>query len=648
MPAISIIIVNYNVRYFLDQCLKSIFNNAGGFDLQVIVVDNNSTDDSVSMLEQQFPQVTLIQSTENLGFSKGNNQGLRHATGKYILFLNPDTILGSDTLRICYNHLEQHPDTGAVCVRMIDGAGNYLPESKRGNPTFSASFYKMTGLYKLFPRNKLINQYYKGNIGEFESAHIDVMTGAFIFMPARVLEITGSWDEDFFMYGEDIDLSYRIRQAGYNITYLPQTSIIHFKGESTRRASYNYIRTFYSAMNIFVRKHYKDQGNFYVMLLDSAVYFRTALAMVSSIFTRALPVLLDLVLIYTCLTWLRKAWGSFYFQNPEYIGEGFLKVNAPVYTIIWVIAALLCGKYFSKTTLTSIFKATIYGTIAILIIYALFNSDYRNSRTVILAGAVGAFLIFTLTAAIRNLLTSGKFRIRNAEKVNYLVVGDTHTADKVKPLMEQPGKEWHYAGQIPADGAENALGSIRDLSTIIEAYQLNEIIFSQKDVDSDQMMELMSRHGKDVRFRIVPEDALSILSSNSKNKKGELFTIPLQYQLNEEKYRFQKRVFDLLCGVGLLILCPVLIFFFDNRSAFIKNIIDLLTGNITLVSYASHPHNYRLPELAPGVLSCSTQPAATAEEQWFENMNYARYYYLGMDWDILIHKFKQLDERTRR
>lgn len=646
MPDISIIIVNYNVRYFLDQCLRSIYNNTGVFSVQVIVVDNNSADDSVQMLENQFPQVELIQSKVNLGFSKGNNLALDKVKGKYILFLNPDTIIGTDTLNVCYQYLENNPSTGAVCVRMIDGAGNYLPESKRGNPTFSASVFKMTGFYKLFPKNRFFNQYYFGHIPEFQEAEIEVMTGAFIFISPAVLKKIGTWDESFFMYGEDIDLSYRIRNAGYSIWYLPQTSIIHFKGESTRKATYQYIHTFYSAMNIFINKHYKNSGKLYVAFLNTAVYLRTGLAVFIGFFRKFLPFIIDALLIYCCLVWLRSAWGSLYFNNSNYIGEGFLKVNAPVYTFIWVLTAFLTGKYFSNVTIAKILKSTLIGTFIILVVYALFNSDYRNSRTIILVGTFFTFIIFTLTAILKNVLLNGTFSLTEHKQINYLVIGDIKSTDKIKLLMHQPGSRSHFAGSIPADGSANNIGCIADLTSIIEAYQLDEIIFSQRELKSDQMILLMSQYGKQVKFRIMPENAVSILSSDSKNTKGELFTIPLQYHLNEEKYRVEKRIFDLIMGVVLLMLSPLLIFFFSNKAGYLKNCIDTILGSKTMVGYISHSLNFQLPFLKDGVFDCNLYYNIDQDAIWLENVNYARNYHIRLDWKILIRKLKHLDGST--
>lgn len=225
-------------------------------EMEVIVVDNHSTDGSREYLEPLFPQVRFFWQKENTGFSKACNYGLQQARGTYILFLNPDTILPEDGLEKTLSFMQSHKDAGALGVRMIDGSGRFLKESKRGLPSTLASFFKFSGLIRLFPRSAFFAQYYSGHLPEDAVNCVEVLSGAFFFTSRQVLQQTGSFDEQFFMYGEDIDLSYRITRAGYRNYYYPDTTIIHFKGESTWKADVKYLTRFYEAMKIFVNKHY--------------------------------------------------------------------------------------------------------------------------------------------------------------------------------------------------------------------------------------------------------------------------------------------------------------------------------------------------------------------------------------------------------
>ena len=241
---LSVIIVNYNVKYFLEQCLLSALKAAERVSTEIFVVDNNSVDGSVEMVQQKFPSVKVIANTKNTGFSKANNQGIRESKGEYVLLLNPDTVVEEDTFEKVVSFMDQHSDAGGLGVKMLDGTGRFLPESKRGLPTYDVAFYKIFGLSKLFPRSKTFGKYHLGYLDENKTHEVDVLAGAFMLLRKSVLDKIGLLDEDYFMYGEDIDLSYRITKAGYKNYYFPETRIIHYKGESTKRTSVNYVLVF--------------------------------------------------------------------------------------------------------------------------------------------------------------------------------------------------------------------------------------------------------------------------------------------------------------------------------------------------------------------------------------------------------------------
>ena len=250
----------------------------GGPGSQILVVDNNSTDGSVEYLEARFPSVQFISNNENTGFARANNQALKLATGKYILFLNPDTILPEDFFTKCLSFMDTNPGVGATGVQMIDRTGKFLKESKRGFPTPSAAFYKLSGLTSLFPKSKVFAQYYLGHIDENTNHEIEALSGACMLVRKEVIDKTGGFDERFFMYAEDIDLSFRIRQAGYKNFYLADTTIIHFKGESTTKDR-RYVKFFYRAMAQFVEKHYTGfGGRMYVTFLKAAIWSRALLS----------------------------------------------------------------------------------------------------------------------------------------------------------------------------------------------------------------------------------------------------------------------------------------------------------------------------------------------------------------------------------
>jgi GT2 family glycosyltransferase len=255
---LSVIIVSYNVRAFLEQSLLSVRKASRGISAEVIVTDNNSSDGSCEMVEKNFPDVRLIRNTVNVGYAAANNQAIREASGRYILLLNPDTIVGEDTFSKCLSFMDNNPDAGALGVMMVDGRGRYLPESKRALPSPGAAFFKMTGFHHIFPRSGIFNRYYHGDLDKTKISRIEVIAGAFMFLRKEAVIKTGLLDEEFFMYGEDIDYSLRLIKAGYKNYYYPETRIVHFKGCSTRQKKLRAVIWFYKAMAVYVRKHYSS------------------------------------------------------------------------------------------------------------------------------------------------------------------------------------------------------------------------------------------------------------------------------------------------------------------------------------------------------------------------------------------------------
>jgi GT2 family glycosyltransferase len=282
---LSVIIVNFNVRYYLRQCLCSVESASKKIDCEIFVVDNNSQDGSVDMIRNEFPGVQLITNPGNSGFSAANNQAIKKSEGKFILLLNPDTIIEKDTFSKCIYFMNDHPDAGALGVRMINGEGRFLPESKRAFPSPRTAFFKTFGFSGLFPKSQLINRYYLPRIDSRETSLTEVISGAFMFIRREALDKSGLMDEDFFMYGEDIDMSYRLIQTGFRNYYFPEIQIIHFKGKSTPGDGFEDIFHFYRAMRIYIRKRAKE--NKYrssVPLVLPAIYFRESLALINRFF----------------------------------------------------------------------------------------------------------------------------------------------------------------------------------------------------------------------------------------------------------------------------------------------------------------------------------------------------------------------------
>ena len=269
---LSVIILNYNVRYFLELCVLSVEKAIQNLDAEIIVIDNNSYDDSCAMMKQRFPNIKLIENKENLGFPKGNNSAVAAAKGEYICILNPDTVVAEDTFEKVLAFARNKTDLGIVGCKLIDGTGNFLPESKRGIPTPWVAFTKIFGLYKIFPNLSFCNKYYAQHLGENQTGKVAILVGAFMVMKRELYNELGGFDENCFMYSDDIDLCYRTLQIGKSNYYFHETMVIHYKGESTVKDE-TYMKRFQEAMNFFYKKHFKVSSFFSIVMKIGIVFF---------------------------------------------------------------------------------------------------------------------------------------------------------------------------------------------------------------------------------------------------------------------------------------------------------------------------------------------------------------------------------------
>ena len=275
---LSVVIVNYNVSHYLLQCVDSLSHALRGTDSEVIVVDNHSRDNSVTLLRQYHPEVRIVENLHNLGFAKANNIAIRQSRGEYVLLLNPDTIVSESVVKGVISFLDSHPEAGSAGVRMLNADGTVAPESRRGVPTPMTAFYKLSGLCGMFPNSRRFGRYYLGHLPWDSPQLIEVVSGAFCMLRTSVLKKVGLLDEDYFMYGEDIDLSYRILKSGATNWYVPET-ILHYKGESTHKSSFRYVHVFYQAMHIFFRKHFSHLGLFISIPIKTAIIVKASSAL---------------------------------------------------------------------------------------------------------------------------------------------------------------------------------------------------------------------------------------------------------------------------------------------------------------------------------------------------------------------------------
>ena len=526
---LSIIIVNYNVKHFLHQCLQSIKKAKQKLSIEIFVVDNNSVDKSVEMIKEEFPEVNLIINKKNVGFAKANNQAIKQAIGKYILLLNPDTIIQENTLTDTVNFLENNNHAGALGVKMIDGKGVFLPESKRSFPSPKIAFYKIFGLSKLFPKSKKFGRYHLNYLSENEISEIDVISGAFLMTRKTIINKIGLLDESFFMYGEDIDFSYRIQKAGYKNFYFPNTSIIHYKGESTKKSSVNYIYIFYKAMAIFTKKHYSNKNaQLLIFTINMAILIRATISLFKQIVIKITYPLIDIILIIIGTTFLKNIWGTIYFLDDNYYGSEFTTFIMPLYVLFWTIGIYIQGGYNTPIKISKINKGIIYGTVALLITYALLPDSLRFSRALILIGAIWTIGSTYITRRILNMTKLTLFKIESNIEKRIGVVSSFSEFNRIKKIIKTDKVKTKFIcriSNIEKKTNSECLGTLSQLDEILKIHKLNEIIFSAKDVNAKDIINYMSIISSSVEIKIAPSESTFIIGSNSIHSQGDLYIL---------------------------------------------------------------------------------------------------------------------------
>ncbi len=653
MMKLSVVIVNYNVRYFLEQCLHSVIKAGNGIASEVFVVDNNSVDGSQEMVRQKFPEVKLIDNRENVGFSKANNQAIRQARGEYILLLNPDTIVEDDTFRKVTAFMDEHPEAGGLGVKMVDGKGKFLPESKRGLPTPAVSFYKIFGLARIFPKSKTFGRYHLGYLDRDKVHDVEILSGAFMLLRKNVLDEIGLLDETFFMYGEDIDLSYRIIKAGYKNYYFPETRIIHYKGESTKKSSVNYVFTFYNAMIIFARKHFSSQNvRTLSMLINLAVYFRAFVAILNRFLARVILPFTDIILLTLGIIGIKNYWehNVIFPEGGNYPLE-LVVIAIPAYVLIWVFSVLMSGGYDKPIRLTRILQGLVIGTVIILTMYSLLPEQLRFSRAIILFGALWGMISMIGLRFILHLFGFPNFRIGVKLNKRFIIVGDKEEAGRVAELLRNASMNPGFIGLVSVNDefgkSEGFIGDITQIKDIITIYKIDEVIFCAKDIPAQQIIDKMSELNlSQVNFKIAPPESLSIIGSQSINTSGDIYIVDLD-SVSKIANRRNKRFLDVIMSLIFLGLSPILIFFIKKPGGYFVNIFKVLFGKRSWVGYklTDESDRYKLPGIRKGILNPTDalkDKNISSETVDRLNLLYARDYHISNDLNIILKGLKQL------
>ena len=644
---LSVIIVNYNVKYFLELCLHSVLRAAEGVDAEVIVVDNNSKDESCSMVRVKFPSVILIENKENAGFSRANNQAVAIAKGEYLLFLNPDTVMPEDFFSKTLAYMDAHPEAGALGPKLFDGKGQYAPDAKKSFPSLSVALFKTTGINKLFPKSPYFNKYYAVHIGENETAAVEVLSGCCMMVRLSVVkEIGGAFDEDYFMYCEDVDLCYRIQKAGYKNIYFPEASLIHYKGESTRKMTLTYVRIFNEALIKFVKKHYSKRDTaLYLLFANVGIAMRAVTGAVRLLLKVLKMPLFDAIILFLTLFLIKDFW-VVHVKNIMPIPLSSVYATFPAYIALWILSLFLNGAYDQPYRALRVTRGMIIGTIMILAYYGLLREELRYSRAIIIfSGFVGTVILLGLHEILYRL---GIFKLVPYDKLpkKAVIVAEEQEFHKTETLL----RKVHYAPELsgrisPGHDRPGALADLNDMKALLYTAAINEVILCVNGLSYSEIFAKMQECGGNYDYKIHLPGSNSFVGSNSSHTSGDLYTIDRRFNLDGFAYIRNKRVLDIASSLTFLVLFPLSFFMLKNPDQFIKNCLMVLSGKRTWVSYMGNSGNKYLPKIKTGIIPPynileNYIPPAQVSEQL--DLIYAQGYTPGTDIMLLLKNFKYL------
>ncbi len=642
---VSVIIVNYNVKYFIEVCLHSVFRAAEGMAVEVIVVDNNSKDDSCAMIRAKYPEVILIENKNNAGFSKANNQGVAIAKGEYILFVNPDTVMPEDFLQQLVGYMDQHPEAGSIGPKLIDGKGQYAPDGKKSFPSLSVAIFKTTGINKIFSKSPYFNKYYAVHVDKDEVAAVDMLSGCCMLVRHSVIkEIGGAFDEAYFMYCEDFDLSYRIQKAGYKNIYYPKTTLIHYKGESTRKATISHVRIFNDALSVFVKKHYSaTNARLFIMLINIGIVLRAILSMVKQVLKVLRMPLFDAIVLLATLSLMTEFWIE-HVKNILPIPLSSILKTFPVYILLWILSLYLNGVYDQSYRATRVLRGMGMGTVAILAYYGLLPAELRYSRAIIIFSAmIGTVSMLGLHWLLYRL---GIFKFIPYDQIpgKGVIVATEAAYNQTATTL----KNVHYAPDIagriePSADKTNAIATLSELQPFIYTAGVEEVIFCINGLTYKEVLQNMQQCGPAYEYKIHLPGSNSFVGSNSSHTSGDLYTLDKRYNLADYARQRNKRISDIGASVLLLLFFPVLMFKVKNAGQFFVNIVTVLIGAKSWVGYSLPQPN--LPAIRKGILPPYNiykdyQPGTDQLNKM--DIMYAETYDSGTDRGLILKNLKYL------
>lgn len=636
---ISIIIVNYNSKDFLLQCVKSIEKASENLNVEIIVVDNNSSDGSIGYLTPLLPHVNFIALNENLGFAKANNIGSKECSGDYFLILNPDTLIEENTLTTMLDFMEEHAEVGGAGCKVLNADGTFQVACRRGFPTPWASFSKLFGLQSLFPKSKLFAQYNQTYLSVDETYYIDSIIGAFMFIRKQAWDDVKGFDETFFMYGEDIDLCYRLNQTNWKISYVHTTSVIHYKGISTKRSSINELEHFYDAMKIFSSKHYSSSSLFFTFI-KSGIKVREWIARIINYKTTLLVLILDILAMNFALLLATKIRFGGYFNFPEYAYPTVFIVLS----IILITSMVSMGEYFENRPS---FRKALSGlliTLFILSSLTYFFKDYAFSRGVVLM-TIGFTIISTyISRSILSIIYN--YSITNANRKLAIVGTGKEAVEIYNAIRNSDQVLSDIVGFISTSGTledelikENLIGNLDYINNVVLENNIKEIIIAEKSINSNELMKLIQNTSNlGVKYHVAFEWDDIVASRIIDDISGYEPTIP-DYNLAKFRFRFIKRTSDIIISLfSLTIGLPIVYLLFRNSNKLINRLFDVLKGKLSIVGLYPVADNVLCRTGLTGMVHISKPEKLTIQAINRLNDYYLMNYTFSLDIEIILKK----------